>query len=225
MALVNTGIEEPDVRAPGIAPQPPGQRTPLSESDLRNLVEAEIQNAVTYDDTELSNERVRAIDYDNGWMPDVPPEEGRSQVVSYDVRDTIDWIMPGLMRIFTSTDEIVCYQPSRPGQEEAAAQASDYVNHVFLNECQGANILFDAMRDGLLLRNGYIKYWWDTKPDYQYHTLYSLTEDAIALLMQDPDVEVIGISQDGGMPPLPMEEWRPDMGEMDDGLEGGPDGY
>jgi hypothetical protein len=72
---------------------------PMADSDLEALVGMELTDATSFIDAELSPVRARAIQYYRG-EPFGNEEEGRSQVVSTDVRDTIAGIMPSLMRYF-----------------------------------------------------------------------------------------------------------------------------
>ena len=54
----------------------------------------------------------------------------RSQVVSTEVSDTIEQIMPSMMRIYTQSDEYVRFTPRGPEDVRAAEDASNYVNWI-----------------------------------------------------------------------------------------------
>jgi hypothetical protein len=62
----------------------------------------------------------------------MPAPEGRSHAVSTDVADTIEGLMPSLMEIFRTGDEVVRFEPVGPEDVAAAEQETDYVNHVFM---------------------------------------------------------------------------------------------
>lgn len=163
----------------------------MSTSELSSLCDSQISDAVSYEESELSGLRDKALEYREGEMKDLPPEEGKSSVVSMDVNDTIAWIKPGLGRIFTSSDQVVAYQPQGPGDEDDAEQATDYVNHLFLRECKGYKLLMTVFDDALGLGNGIIKHWWDKSPCYEVESFSNLSDDAFTLLVSDDDVEVI----------------------------------
>ncbi len=59
-------------------------------------------------------------------------QEGRSQVVSNDVLDTVESLMPSLMRIFTSGDNVFNCEGVGPEDDEMARQCSDYLNYIFI---------------------------------------------------------------------------------------------
>ena len=59
----------------------------------------------------------------HGGEPFGNEEEGRSQVVSMDVRDTVQAIMPSLMRIFHGSDRTVEYVPQSAEDVASAKQA------------------------------------------------------------------------------------------------------
>ena len=73
--------------------------------------------------------------------------DGRSEIVTTDVRDTIEYIMPSLMRIFTTHNNIAEFEPQGPEDVEMAQQATDYVNYVFNKQNHGFQVLYDAFKD------------------------------------------------------------------------------
>jgi len=86
----------------------------MSDDELQGIVGKEIDDAIDYIDNNISPIRAQATEYYRG-EPFGDEEDGRSQVVSMDVRDTVQAILPSLMRIFHSTDNTVEYSPQGPG--------------------------------------------------------------------------------------------------------------
>ena len=163
----------------------------FDEEELKALLSSEITSAVSYDSSELSEKKSRALEYYRGVMADTPAMEGRSQIVSRDVADTIGWMLPGIIRVFTASDRMAVYEAEKPGEEAFAQQATDYVNFVFMRDNQGYRTLWDATHDSLLLANGIVKHWWDKKEECEYTEHSGLTEEQIAVLESDQNVEVI----------------------------------
>jgi hypothetical protein len=166
-------------------------REPLNESELTALIEREIADAVDYEDAELAGHRAKALEYYEGTMSDVPPEKGKSSVVSHDIAETIGWMMPGMMRVFLGSDRIVIYEPARQGDEPFAEQATDYVNYAVMRECDGYRQLRAAIHDGFLLGNGILKHWWEDKPEYRVETFRGLSDDQFLALLNAEHVEVL----------------------------------
>lgn len=171
----------------------------LDDDALKALLSQEISSALTYDDTELSKKRSQALEYYRGEMSDTPAMAGRSSIVSRDVADTMGWMLPGIIRVFTASDRMAIYEPERPNDEEAAKQATDYVNFVFMKDNPGYRIMWDATHDSLLMGNGIVKHWWDTKEEIETSEHSGLTEEQIAIIQSDQFVELIaqkpGVSQ------------------------------
>jgi hypothetical protein len=163
----------------------------MDDERLKSLLSQEIHSALTYDDTELSQKRAKALEYYRGTMSDTPAMTGRSSVVSMDVADTIGWMLPGIIRVFTASDRMAIYEPEKPQDEEFAKQATDYVNYVFTKDNPGYRIMWDATHDSLLLGNGVVKHWWDDKEECEYTEHSGLTEEQIAILQSDQDVEIV----------------------------------
>jgi hypothetical protein len=172
----------------------------MDEDELKALLSNEIRSAVTYDDTELSGKRARAMEYFRGVMSDTPSMTGRSSVVSKDVADTIGWMLPGIIRVFTASEQMAVFEPAKPSDEPFAKQATDYCNFVFMKDNPGYRVLWDATHDSLLLGNGIVKHWWDDKEECEYSEHSGLTEEQVAVILSEGDAEIIG--QKPGEPQL-----------------------
>src|SRR5215470_13205795 len=135
----------------------------MSPRDLKALLAAEKADALSaMSASKLAQERAAALDYYLGDMEqDMPAPEGRSRAVSTDVADTIEGLMPSLMDIFCSGDEVVRFEPVGPEDVAAAEQETDYVNHVFMQQNPGFLVLYSFIKDALLSKVGVVKVWWD----------------------------------------------------------------
>lgn len=167
----------------------------MDEDELKSLLAAEIRSSVAYDDSELSGKRARALEYFRGVMSDTPSMSGRSSVVSKDVADTIGWMLPGIIRVFTASDQMAVYEPEKPGDEPFAKQATDYINYIFMKENPGYRNLWDGTHDSLLLGNGIVKHWWDKKEECEYSDHSGLTEEQLAVMLSEGDVEIVAQKQ------------------------------
>ena len=76
-----------------------------SEKDILAVLGREIHNASGFIGGELVSRRKKSLQYYLG-MPLGNEQEGRSQVISNDVLDTVESLMPSLMRIFTAGDNV-----------------------------------------------------------------------------------------------------------------------
>ena len=105
----------------------------MDKLEFQALLRNEIQNAHGYYDNEYGIDRIKAMDYYMGEKYG-NEQEGRSQVVTTEVADTIEFIMPSLMRTFTQTDDFVKFMPRGEEDVEGAEQATSYANYVI--NCQ-----------------------------------------------------------------------------------------
>jgi len=162
----------------------------MTDEELINILEQEEANCIgTYSGT-LSEQRRKALQYYYG-QPYGNEVEGRSQVVTTETLDAIEGIMPSLMAIFTSSDEIVRFDPQGPEDEEAAQQATDYVNYIFSRVNNGFLVLYCLFKDALLLKNGFTKVYWENYEDYSKETYEGLTDDQFTYLAMGDEVEVL----------------------------------
>ena len=69
----------------------------MKKEELKSLVLKEIERAAEI--TDISRDREDALDYYLG-KPFGDEVDGKSQVVSTDVQETIEWIMPSIMMAY-----------------------------------------------------------------------------------------------------------------------------
>lgn len=167
----------------------------MNKEDLKALVSRLRQNAIGVQESTLDIERQEAMDYYYG-RNTRPAPDGRSQIIDRVLMDTVEWIMPQIMKVFASTDEIVKFDPIGPEDEELAEQESAYVNHCIMKKNNGFITLYDAVKDALLLRNGYIKCYWETRKKSYVESYTGLTEEGIKKLVseyedKDKTVEIL----------------------------------
>lgn len=138
---------------------------------------------------DLSAERSDAMDRYLGepYGDEVP---GRSQVITRDVLDSVEWMLPNLLELFLA-DKVVEFNAVSEEDEPVAEQETDVVNHVFLRECNGFRVLYDWFKDGLISKNGILKVWWDSDPQTHTEEYEGLDDFQLAGLSQNPQVEII----------------------------------
>ena len=164
-----------------------GLREPMDDADLESLVGSELTDATSFVDSELSPVRARAIQYYRG-EPFGNEEEGRSQVVSTDVRDTINGVMPSLMRVFFGSKKVVQFVPRGPEDVASAEQATDYVNFIFTQDNNGFLLCHSVFKDALRGALGVAKYYWDEKVEVKTEHYSGLDESSLTLLLNEPGV-------------------------------------
>ena len=162
----------------------------MDEIEFQGIVRNEIEQALGHYDTEYSQDRIDAMDYYLG-EPFGNEQPDRSQVVSTEVSDTIEHIMPSLMRIFTQSDDYVRFVPHGPEDVAIAEQASDYCNWVINNDNRGFEIMHNWFKDALILKSGIVKFYWDEIIEVETEEYEGLNEDELTMLIADPEVEVV----------------------------------
>ena len=134
----------------------------MDDQELQGIVGKEIDDAIDFIDNWVSPVRATATQYYRG-EPFGDEEEGRSQVISMDVRDTVQAIMPSLMRIFNGSDRTVEYVPQNAEDVPAAKQATEYANFIINRDNRGFLEMHSAFMDALVRKVGILKcYWEDT---------------------------------------------------------------
>ena len=166
----------------------------MSEEELQGVISAEITDAISFIDDDIGGNRALATEYYYG-QPFGDEEEGRSQVVSMDVRDTVQGILPSLMRIFFGPERVVEFAPQGPEDVQSAEQATDYVDFIFKRDNPGFKILHSAFKDALVRKVGIVKYWWDESVEVKAESFSMLDEQTMMFLTQDPDIEISAVRE------------------------------
>ena len=160
----------------------------MDDYKLNSIVSSEITDALNHFDSEFSQERIRAMDFYLG-EPFGNEVEGRSSVVSTEVADTVEAIMPNLMRVFTANDKYVRFSARTAEDMERAEQVSDYVNYIINHDNEGYKILYNWFKDALLF--GVVKYFYEEEENVTEEEYNGLDENELAVLLANPDVEVV----------------------------------
>ena len=166
----------------------------MSDDEFEGIVSSEVQDAIDYIDNSIASDRNLASEYYRG-EPFGDEEEGRSQVISMDVRDTVQAILPSLMKVFTTGEKVVEFMPRGPEDVATAEQATDYVNYVFQQDNPGFQIMYSAFKDALIRKNGFVKWYWDESVHVVTESYTELSEDALTMLLSEEDVEASAITE------------------------------
>ena len=157
---------------------------PMDDAELEAIVNGELQDAVSYIDSDISPIRAKGTEYYRG-DPFGNEEDGRSQVVAMEVRDTVSAMMPSLMKVFFSSENVVEYVPRGPEDEAVAQQATDYANYVFTADNNGFMQSYAIFKDALVRKCGIAKYWWEETEEVRIEEYSGLEDETLQILMQE----------------------------------------
>lgn len=161
----------------------------MDESALVQLLNVKITAATGNQGTLVSGDREKALQRYKGekYGNEVP---GNSQVVSRDVMESIESLMPSLVEVFASGDEVVRYDPVGQEDEEVAAQQTAYANWVYQTKNDGFRVTYSAIKDGLMFRLGVAKIYWDKRKKVTTHHYSGLTDQELSILQSEKGVTV-----------------------------------
>ena len=121
--------------------------------------------------------------------------EGRSSVVSTDVADAIEWIMPEVMKAFTQNNEVVTFDPVGPDDRRQAQIESRYVYDILMKDNEGFIALHEFFKDALMQKNGFFKVWYENEPCVTVENYTGLNTLEFEMLQQDTELEIIGLTE------------------------------
>ncbi len=116
-----------------------------TNDELSAILEKELRLAMGAPGSEVALLRLRNLQYYRAEAVGelAPPETpDRSSLVASDVADTVEWMLPALVRVFAQSPDSVECQPRRPQYAAGAKLASEYLRHCFWTRNDGFTILY-----------------------------------------------------------------------------------
>ena len=162
------------------------------EQDLQDLVgtiKAEMDDAKDFIH-QVGEERAESTEYYLGNEPE-STSTLQSEFVSTDVRDTVLFMLPSIMRTFFGTKKVVEFVPKGPEDIALAEQQTDYVNYIVQQKNPGFQVLYSAFKDALVRKTGFVKAFWDDSITASTHEYTGLDPQSYQALILDPNVEIV----------------------------------
>jgi hypothetical protein len=162
----------------------------MTDEQLKALLDNYIddsQNA--YQDVE--GDVQKATDYYLG-RPYGNEVSGKSSVTTREVAEAVDGALPQLLKIFTQSVDVVEFTPQNDGDATVAENVTQYVNHIFQKDNAGAILMHNWFWDALVNKVGIVKAYWNVEEDANEEEYFGLSQDELAMLMQEPSVEIVG---------------------------------
>ena len=184
--------ESPDTEEEEIEASP----EEMDEEEFEGYVSRLLGDAIQYCD-ELSTDRVTASKYYSGHLPE-QEDEGRSGATSYDTRDTVNAILPSLLRVFFGANKIMQFTPKGPEDVPMAEQCSDYINNLILEQQPNFfKTMMSVFKDALIRRVGVLKYWHEETEEVKSSKFTGLDEQQAQILAGNEDVESVEMEPSG----------------------------
>jgi hypothetical protein len=169
-------------------------KTKYTEIELKALIERQLTNSLGADGTEIAQLRARNLQYyyaePEGELagPDIP---NRSSIVATDVPDTVEWMLPSLVRVFAQSKDSLQCEPRRPQYAPSAKLAEEYLKQMFWERLGGFTILHHWFKDALIQKVGFVKVYWDDDAVDSEESYAGLLPEQVQMLLDDPSVRAV----------------------------------
>ena len=157
--------------------------------DLVGVIKSEMDDAKDFIH-QVGEERAESTEYYLGNEPEATSTL-QSEFISTDVRDTVLFMLPSIMRTFFGTKKVVEFVPNGPEDIPLAEQQTDYINYIVQQKNQGFNVLYSAFKDALVRKTGFVKGFWDDSITASTHEYTGLDPQSYQALVLDPNVEIV----------------------------------
>lgn len=167
---------------------------PMSENQIVGFLGRKIWQAMNDEDGDLSDVRKENFNYYTG-MEYGNEREGYSSFVTRETLETVEWVLPSVLRVFLSGDQVVAFEPQNREDEDAAKQETDITNYFVMRAAKGGMggfiPLHHWMKDCLMYPNGYLKCHMVEKDHTDIGVVKGITDVGVQMLVEDETVEII----------------------------------
>ena len=159
--------------------------------DLKGVIASEMENSVS---DELVSKRKTAMKYYEGTLPERPETVGRSGVVSTDVADSVEWLIPNIISSLTGS-KAVRFMPMSQMDEDQAKLEEEITAFAFNEDNNGFLAMYEAVKDALMVGVGVMKIYFDDTPERTVENYNGLDENQLQALLGDPMIEISEITR------------------------------
>ena len=169
----------------------PVERDVMDEETIKGIISEEMSS--TDESDKWVAKKHLAQEYYDGDLPKKPDIKGRSGVVSTDVADSIEWIMPPIIESLSGKS--VKFRPMSAQDEMQAELETEFTRFTFHEDNEGYSALYSAAKDALMCGTGVVKVIYDDSPERVVENYNGLQEPQLQALLADPMVEVTNITR------------------------------
>ena len=165
-----------------------------SKAELSALIQTELQKSLGAHDSEIAALRLRNLQYFKAEaVGDLAPPEApdRSQVVATDVPDTVEWMLPSLVRVFVQSKDAMECKPRHPRFAQGAKLAAEYLRYTFWQRNEGFQILYSWFKTALVQKVGIVKVYWDEEPEITTSTYTGLMPEQAQSVLSEEGAEPV----------------------------------
>lgn len=179
-----------------------------ADEDLLKILQEQEASSVGFNSDSIATEQIEAFKRYMG-EPYGDEETGRSQVVTREGFETVEWLRPDISRMFGASGKAVEIEPWAEGSEKAANDATDFLNQVFFEQQDGHAIVDTMFTDGAIQKIGVCGVFWQEAEMAEPEEYEGLNLQQAQELDEHPQYDTLDIKQqdpdpDPSQPPDPM---------------------
>ena len=153
----------------------------MTDDALLRLLQSREDAAAEYGEAVSRQRETSLREYYREAYPGDSELEGWSRIVTSEVQDTVEWMLPELLDVFTGTDEAVVFEPTTAEDVQGAEQATDTVNYVFHKQNNGFLVLYTAFKDALMVQNCAVMWAKEKRTSREVQELKAAPAEVLAL--------------------------------------------
>jgi hypothetical protein len=167
----------------------------VDDERLAAIITAQERAANSFSRSNLSAQRANALKYYLG-DPFGNEMEGRSQVVSTDVFEAVEGMLPSLLEIFLASNKLAECEAYGPEDDAEAKQQTEVANHIIFKQNNAALIFYTWFKDALIQKTGVVKTYYETEDESRIEQWAQLTQEELHRIAGEDNVEPLEYWED-----------------------------
>ncbi|MGL5014213.1 MAG: portal protein [Bacteroidales bacterium] len=159
-------------------------------SELQAQVGIYYNHAIGYHQGEMGAKARMAWEYYYGRLPE-PVTMGSSSWVDRTVWEAVNGTLQELVSVFTSGEDAVRFAPMHAQDGNAARAATKMVNKILLRDNKGFNVLHDAFKECLVVRNSFVKRYWTEEERTFTEKFEGLSKEELDIYLAQLDGDIL----------------------------------
>jgi len=138
------------------------KRIKITDEELSQLVQQDIEQASSYFDNNRKGEIIQRYHLLNAaeeyYQAAFPGLQDKCQFTTTDIRDAVEWTMPGLIDVFLGADDLAVIRGR--GKKDNPEPLKKITRYQIRTQNRGYKIVTQAIRDSLEAGLGVVKGYW-----------------------------------------------------------------
>ena len=166
----------------------------MTDSELVTRLETRARQSINHEGSRLAAIRGNLMDrYYGLYKGKVKPPANYSSYATREIMQTVEWMLPAVLKFFVSHGAIAQFRPNGPEDEAQAELETKVINRALMdaNGGEGFTALYSFCKDGLMMPTAYAMIDMEENEMRMVHKVEGIPQHQLGQFTQNPNYEVL----------------------------------